>query len=126
VRKRDALDRGDHLNHYELIQALGAGGMGEVWLAADTRLERKVAIKLLPTALTGDPARTRRFEQEARASSALNHPNVCTVHALEQANNGQHFIVMEHIEGQTLRARLAGSRMRCATRSTPPSKSRWR
>jgi serine/threonine protein kinase len=102
---------GSHLNHYELIQTLGAGGMGEVWLATDTRLQRKVAIKLLPPALTDDPARTRRFEQEARAASALNHPNVCTIHALEQADSGQHFIVMEYIEGQTLRARLAGGRM---------------
>ena len=102
---------GSHLNHYELIRALGAGGMGEVWLATDTRLQRKVAIKLLPAALTGDPARTRRFEQEARAASGLNHPNVCTIHALEQADNDQHFIVMEYLEGQTLRARLASGRM---------------
>ena len=102
---------GSHLGQYELIRTLGAGGMGEVWLASDIRLERKVALKLLPPALTGDPARTRRFEQEARAASALNHPNVCTIHALEQAPGGQHFIVMEHVDGRTLRARLADGRM---------------
>ncbi len=102
---------GSHLNQYQLIQALGAGGMGEVWLATDSRLERRVAIKLLPTALTSDPARVRRFEQEARAASALNQPNVCTIHALEQTPDGQHFIVMEYVEGQTLRARLAQGRL---------------
>ena len=102
---------GSQLEQYELIQALGAGGMGEVWLAVDRRLERKVAIKFLATALTADPSRVKRFEQEARAASGLNHPNVCTIHALEQAPGGQHFIVMEHIEGQTLRARLTSGRM---------------
>src|SRR5688500_20293218 len=94
---------GSHRGQYELIRLLGAGGMGEVWLATDSRLARKVAIKLLPTALTSDPARVRRFEQEARAASTLSHPNVCTIHALEQTDAGQHFIVMEYIEGQTLR-----------------------
>ena len=102
---------GSHSGQYELIRTLGAGGMGEVWLATDSRLARKVAIKLLPTAVTSDPARVRRFEQEARAASTLSHPNVCTIHALEQTDDGQHFIVMEYIEGQTLRARLAGGRM---------------
>ena len=101
---------GSHRGQDQLIRTLGAGGMGEVWLATDLRLARKVAIKLLPAAVTSDPARVRRFEQEARAASTLSHPNVCTIHALEQTD-GQHFIVMEHIEGQTLRARLASGRM---------------
>ena len=80
--------------------------MGEVWLATDLRLARKVAIKLLPAALTTDPARVSRFEQEARAASTLNHPNVCTIHALGHTADGQHFIAMEYVEGQTLRERL--------------------
>ena len=88
---------GSHRGQYELIRMLGPGGMGEVWLATDSRLARKVAIKLLPTELTSDPVRVRRFEQEARAASSLSHPNVCTIHALEQSDY-QHFIVMEHIE----------------------------
>ena len=101
---------GTRVNHYELIHALGAGGMGEVWLANDSRLGRQVAIKLLPIGLTSDRSRTRRFEQEARSASGLNHPNVCTIHAFEHAGDGQHFIVMEHVDGETLRSRLMRGR----------------
>ena len=101
-----AIGPGSRLDTYELIRPLGAGGMGEVWLATDLRLARKVAIKLLPAALTADPARVGRFEQEARAASTLNHPNVCTIHALGQTADGQHFIAMEYVEGETLRERL--------------------
>lgn len=101
---------GSRLDVYALIRQLGAGGMGEVWLATDLRLERKVAIKLLPVALTADPTRVRRFEQEARAASALNHPNVCTIHALGHTAEGQQFIAMEYVEGQTLRDRLTRGR----------------
>ena len=87
--------------------------MGEVWLATDTQLARSVAVKLLPDAVTTDPGRVRRFEQEARAASALNHPNVCTIHALGRTREGRHFIAMEYIDGQTLRDRLArGSLLR--------------
>ena len=85
--------------------------MGEVWLATDTQLARSIAVKLLPAAVTTDPDRVRRFEQEARAASALNHPNVCTIHALGQTREGRHFIAMEYIDGQTLRDRLAGGLM---------------
>ena len=69
--------------------------MGEVWLATEVRLGRKVALKALPADLTRDPLRVQRFEQEARAASALNHPNVCTIHALGETADGQHYIAME-------------------------------
>ena len=76
------LSPGSLLDAYEIVRPLGSGGMGEVWLGTEVRLGRKVALKLLPADLTRDPSRVQRFEQEARASSALNHPNVCTIHAL--------------------------------------------
>jgi Tol biopolymer transport system component len=102
---------GIRLNAYELIAPLGSGGMGEVWLATETRLGRKIALKLLPAQLTEDSVRVARFEHEARAASALNHPNVCTIHALGETSDGQHFIAMEYVEGQTLRQRLAFGRL---------------
>ncbi len=82
--------------------------MGEVWLARDRKLNRQVALKVLPPDLTQDPSRVARFQQEARAASALNHPNVCTIHALGETTDGQQFIAMEFVEGETLRQRLAG------------------
>jgi Tol biopolymer transport system component len=85
--------------------------MGEVWLATELRLERKVALKLLPAELTSDPSRVRRFQQEARAASALNHPNVCHIYALGETPEGRHYIAMEYVEGETLRQRLATSRL---------------
>jgi len=96
---------GAHLNHYEIITRLGAGGMGEVWLAEDQRLRRKVALKLLPAEFTRQAARVRRFEQEARAASALNHPNIITIFEIGEVD-GAHFIATEFIDGQTLRTRL--------------------
>jgi eukaryotic-like serine/threonine-protein kinase len=105
------LQAGTRLGPYEVITLIGAGGMGEVWLATELRLGRKVALKLLPADLTRDPIRIQRFEQEARAASALNHPNVCTIHALDQTSDGQHYIAMEYVEGDTLRQRLATSRL---------------
>jgi eukaryotic-like serine/threonine-protein kinase len=103
------LQSGTRLGPYEVLFPLGAGGMGEVWLATELRLGRKVALKLLPTDLTRDPDRIQRFEQEARAASALNHPNVCTIHALGETSEGQHYIAMEYVEGETLRQRLASA-----------------
>src|ERR671914_397902 len=97
---------GSRLDAYELVRPIGSGGMGEVWLATEVHLRRKVALKLLPTDLTRDSRRVARFEQEARAASALNHPNVCTIHALDQSGEGQHYIAMEYVEGGTLRQRL--------------------
>jgi serine/threonine protein kinase len=105
------LQAGTRLGPYEVLSRIGAGGMGEVWLATELRLGRNVALKLLPADVTRDPVRIQRFELEARAASALNHPNVCTIYALDQASDGQHYIAMEYVEGQTLRERLATARL---------------
>jgi predicted Ser/Thr protein kinase len=96
---------GDCLGPYEIVEPLGAGGMGEVWLATDTRLGRKVAIKVLPEQFASDPERRARFEQEARAAAALNHPNIAVVHDVGEAD-GTHFMVQEYLEGESLRERL--------------------
>ncbi len=92
-----------NLSHYRILSKLGAGGMGEVYLAEDTRLNRKVALKVLPPAFTQDEERVRRFMLEARAASALNHPNIVAVYDLGETEAG-HFIVMELVEGKTLRS----------------------
>jgi serine/threonine protein kinase/Tol biopolymer transport system component len=101
-----SLSPGRRLQHYEIISLIGEGGMGEVYLAKDTRLGRRVALKLLPGYLSGDPERLRRFKQEARAASTLSHPNVCVVHEVGETDDGHPFIAMEYIEGVTLRQRL--------------------
>ena len=90
------------LSHYRILAKLGAGGMGEVYLAEDTQLGRQVALKLLPAAFTADAERVRRFEQEARTVSALNHPHIVTIHEIGVCDAGR-FIVMELVQGQTLR-----------------------
>ena len=90
---------------YRILSPLGRGGMGEVWLAHDTRLGRKVAIKLLPAEFRSQPERVRRFEQEARAASSLNHPNIVTIYEIGEVE-GRRFIVTEYVEGETLRQRL--------------------
>src|SRR5262245_62767120 len=96
---------GAQLGHYEILSPLGAGGMGEVYRARDTRLDREVAIKVLPANYANDEDRLRRFEQEARATSALNHPNILIVHDLG-IREGAPYIVAELLEGEELRARL--------------------
>ncbi len=96
---------GTRLGPYEIVSPIGAGGMGEVWRARDTRMGREVAVKILPAAFTADPDRLRRFEQEARAAGALNHPNLVTVHDLG-AENGTQYVVMELLEGETLREKI--------------------
>jgi eukaryotic-like serine/threonine-protein kinase len=101
---------GARLEHYEILSPLGAGGMGEVYLAADTRLGRKVALKLLPEELTRHAERVRRFEQEARAASSLNHPNILTIFEIGDAV-GAHYIATEFVDGQTLRERLEGENL---------------
>src|SRR3990172_2166204 len=88
--------------HYKILEKLGEGGMGEVFKAQDTKLDRFVALKFLPSQLTSTGEEKERFVQEAKAASAMNHPNVCTIHSIEEYNN-QLFIVMEYIEGTTLR-----------------------
>jgi eukaryotic-like serine/threonine-protein kinase len=96
---------GTRFDRYQIISPIGSGGMGEIYLAQDTRLNRKVAIKLLPERYTRDPERLRRFEQEAQAASALNHPNIITIFEIGEAG-GRHFIATEYIEGQTLRRKM--------------------
>ena len=101
---------GQTVSHYRIVRQLGEGGMGVVYEAEDTKLRRNVAVKFLSSALAKDAPMLERFEREARAASALNHPGICTVHAIEQ-NEGQPFIVMELVEGEPLSMRLAGHPM---------------
>src|SRR5262249_49603631 len=96
---------GRELANYKIVSLLGRGGMGEVYLAEDKRLRRKVALKLLPAQFTNDAERVRRFEREARAASATNHPNIITIHEIDQVD-GANYIVTEFIDGQTLRQRM--------------------
>src|SRR3954447_6065912 len=95
---------GKTVGHYRITAKLGAGGMGEVFLAEDTRLERKAAIKFLPADLAADPERRQRFLNEARAASALNHPHVCVVYDVGETDDGLLFIAMEFVEGKSLDA----------------------
>ena len=98
---------GQQIGPYKILAALATGGMGEVYLAQDSRLGRKVALKLLPPDFARDQHRVRRFAQEARAASALSHPNVCVIHEVGKTSDGRHFIAMEYIDGITLRERIA-------------------
>jgi eukaryotic-like serine/threonine-protein kinase len=100
------LSAGQRVKHYQIVNLIGEGGMGEVYLATDTILGRRVALKVLPTFVQNDPDRLRRFTQEARAASRLSHPNVCVVHEIGETDDGRPFIAMEYVEGQTLRQRL--------------------
>ncbi len=103
---------GQSVGHYRILSLLGKGGMGEVYLGEDSLLKRKVALKLLPAEFTTDAGRVRRFVQEARAASALNHPNIITIYEIGEASaedGGMHYIVTEYVEGETLRQRMASS-----------------
>ena len=92
------LGGGGRIGPYEVVGPLGAGGMGEVYLARDTRLGREVALKVLPAETAQDPERLARFEREARAVAALNHPNIVTLHAIEEVE-GQRVFAMERVDG---------------------------
>src|SRR2546423_14164453 len=96
---------GTHLGPYEITGPLGSGGMGEVYRARDTRLERTVAIKILPAQFSSDPVRKQRFEREAKTISSLNHPHICTLHDIGH-QDGMDYLVMECVEGETLASRL--------------------
>ena len=100
------LTAGQRVKHYQIVNLIGEGGMGEVYLATDTILGRRVALKVLPAFVRNDPDRLRRFTQEARAASRLSHPNVCVVHEIGETDDGRPFIAMEYVEGMTLRQRL--------------------
>ena len=107
-----AMMAGQMIKQYRIVEAIGAGGMGEVYLAEDTRLERKVALKFLPSHWTQDKQHLRRFQQEARTIAALSHPSVCAIHEVIETDESQHCIVMEYVEGVTLLERLAEGRMK--------------
>ena len=137
-----SLESGQVLSHYRVTSRLGAGGMGEVYLAEDLRLGRKLALKIVSSHLAQDDDRLRRFQWEARSVSALNHPNVITIYDIGEAE-GRHFIATEFIDGETLRAlrerrtraagvspliswsrRHAGSRLRTRSGSCTATSSR--
>src|SRR6187551_2318861 len=100
------LSPGASLGSYQIVSSIGAGGMGEVYRARDPRLDREVAIKVLPSALASDPAALARFEREAMSVARLSHPNVLSIYEFATAD-GVAFVVMELVDGETLRARLA-------------------
>jgi hypothetical protein len=113
------LDAGARLGPYEILAAIGAGGIGEVYRARDTRLDRTVAIKVLPPEVAGGPERRQRFAREARAIASLTHPHICTLHEFD-TEDGTDFLVMEHLEGKP-RWRW-GMSLSMLQRKTPPAR----
>jgi serine/threonine protein kinase len=102
---------GQKVGRYTILCPLGSGGMGHIYLAEDEQLGRKIALKLISPQFASDTRRVQRFEQEALAASALNHPNICVIHELGKTEGGRHFIAMEYIQGVTLREQLSRGKL---------------